>query len=124
MKAAKEHRMPLSQAALDLINGLRRLKGNVHLFPGAREGKPLSNMSMLMSLRRMNRTDLTMHGFRSTFRDWAAESTQYPREVCELALAHVRQDKVEEAHFRGDLFEKRQAMMSDWAVFVTQASGE
>ena len=77
---------------------------------------------MLMSLRRMNRTDLTMHGFRSTFRDWAAESTQYPREVCELALAHSRQDKVEAAHFRGDLFEKRQAMMSDWAVYVTQPS--
>ncbi|MGE8175410.1 tyrosine-type recombinase/integrase [Pseudomonas fluorescens] len=124
MKAAKEHRVPLSQAALDLINGLGRLKGNAHLFPGAREGKPLSNMSMLMSLRRMNRTDLTMHGFRSTFRDWAAESTQYPREVCELALAHSRQDKVEAAYFRGDLFEKRQAMMSDWAVFVTQPSGE
>lgn len=122
MKAAKEHRVPLSKAAVDLINGLRRLNGNAHLFPGAREGKPLSNMSMLMGLRRMGRTDLTMHGFRSTFRDWAAESTQYPREVCELALAHVRQDKVEAAYFRGDLFEKRQAMMSDWAVYVTQSS--
>jgi integrase len=124
MKAAKEHRVPLSNAAVDLINGLIRLKGNAHLFPGAREGKPLSNMSMLMSLRRMNRTDLTMHGFRSTFRDWAAESTQYPREVCELALAHSRQDKVEAAYFRGDLFEKRQAMMNEWAVYVTQPSDE
>ncbi|WP_248799908.1 tyrosine-type recombinase/integrase [Pseudomonas sp. MWU13-2105] len=124
MKAAKEHRVPLSQAALDLLNGLIRIRGNSHIFPGAREGKHLSNMSMLMGLRRMGRTDLTMHGFRSTFRDWAAESTQYPREVCELALAHVRQDKVEAAYFRGDLFEKRQAMMSDWAVFVTQPSGE
>ena len=120
MKAAKEHRVPLSQAALDLLNGLIRIRGNSHVFPGAREGKHLSNMSMLMGLRRMGRTDLTMHGFRSTFRDWAAESTQYPREVCELALAHVRQDKVEAAYFRGDLFEKRQAMMSDWAAFVTQ----
>jgi len=124
MKAAKEHRVPLSQAALDLLNGLIRMRGNSHVFPGAREGKHLSNMSMLMGLRRMGRTDLTMHGFRSTFRDWAAESTQYPREVCELALAHVRQDKVEAAYFRGDLFEKRQAMMSDWAAFVTQPSGE
>lgn len=123
MKAAKEHRVPLSQAALDLLNGLIRLSGNSHVFPGAREGKHLSNMSMLMGLRRMGRTDLTMHGFRSTFRDWAAESTQYPREVCELALAHVRQDKVEAAYFRGDLFEKRQGMMSDWAVYVTQSSG-
>ena len=124
MKAAKEHRVPLSQAALDLLNGLIRIRGNSHVFPGAREGKHLSNMSMLMGLRRMGRTDLTMHGFRSTFRDWAAESTQYPREVCELALAHVRQDKVEAAYFRGDLFEKRQAMMSDWAAFMTQTSGE
>jgi len=124
MKAAKEHRVPLSQAALDLLNGLIRIRGNSHIFPGAREGKHLSNMSMLMGLRRMGRTDLTMHGFRSTFRDWAAESTQYPREVCELALAHVRQDKVEAAYFRGDLFEKRQAMMSDWAAFVTQPSSE
>ncbi|NWA26430.1 integrase arm-type DNA-binding domain-containing protein [Pseudomonas gingeri] len=123
MKAAKEHRVPLSQAALDLLNGLIRMRGNSHVFPGAREGKHLSNMSMLMGLRRMGRTDLTMHGFRSTFRDWAAESTQYTREVCELALAHVRQDKVEAAYFRGDLFEKRQAMMSDWAAFVTQPSG-
>jgi len=78
---------------------------------------------MLMALRCLKREDLTMHGFRSTFRDWAAESTSYPREVCELALAHSRQDKVEAAYFRGDLFEKRQSMMNDWAVYAT-ASGK
>lgn len=124
MKAAKEHRVPLSPAAVDLLKGLARISGSAFIFPGAKEGKSLSNMSMLMGLRRMGRTDLTMHGFRSTFRDWAAESTQYPREVCEQALAHVRQDKTEAAYFRGDLFEKRQAMMSDWAVFVNKTAAE
>lgn len=118
MKAAKEHRVPLSNAAIDLLKSLNRVKGNPYVFPGARENRPLSNMAMLMGLRRMERTDLTMHGFRSTFRDWAAESTQYPREVCEQALAHVRQDKAEGAYFRGDLFEKRQAMVSEWAAFM------
>jgi len=122
MKAAKEHRVPLSEPALKLLQGLPRIKGNPHVFPGAREGKPLSNMSMLMGLRRMKQDDLTMHGFRSTFRDWSAESTQYPREVCEQALAHVRQDKAEAAYFRGDLFEKRRAMMEDWARFVAAIS--
>ncbi|MNJ47894.1 Prophage CP4-57 integrase [compost metagenome] len=123
MKAAKEHRVPLSYAAIVLLTGLARVKGNPYVFPGAKEGKHLSNMSMLMGLRRMKRDDLTMHGFRSTFRDWAAESTQYPREVCEQALAHTRQDKAEAAYFRGDLFEKHRAMMTDWAKFVTTPSG-
>lgn len=118
MKAAKEHRVPLSDTALKLIKRLPKVKDNPYVFPGAREGKPLSNMSMLMALRRMKRDDLTMHGFRSTFRDWAAESTNYPREVCEQALAHVRQDKAEAAYFRGDLFEKRRTMMTDWADFL------
>jgi integrase len=118
MKAAKEHRVPLSDAALSVLKGLAQIRSSAYVFPGAREGRPLSNMSMLMALRRMKREDLTMHGFRSTFRDWAAESTNYPREVCEQALAHIRQDKAEAAYFRGDLFEKRRAMMADWASFV------
>lgn len=124
MKAAKEHRVPLSDAALSLLNGLAKVRSDFYVFPGAREGKPLSNMSMLMALRRMKREDLTMHGFRSTFRDWAAESTNYPREVCEQALAHVRQDKAEAAYFRGDLFDKRRAMMDDWAKFASSAGSE
>lgn len=76
-------------------------------------------MAMLMLLRRMGHADLTTHGFRSAFRDWAAEATGYPREVAELALAHVNKDKVEAAYLRGDLFEKRQKMMEDWAAFCT-----
>jgi integrase len=87
------------------------------VFPGDRRGKPLSNMAMLMVLRRMDRADLTAHGFRSTFRDWAAECTNFPREVAEAALAHVIGDKVEAAYRRGDLFEKRRRLMDAWASY-------
>ncbi|EIU5573144.1 TPA: tyrosine-type recombinase/integrase [Pseudomonas aeruginosa] len=119
MKAAREHRVPLSDAVLALLETLPRVVGSPYLFPSVRKGKHLSNMAMLMALRRMERTDITVHGFRSTFRDWAAEATHYPREVCEQALAHVRQDKTEAAYFRGDLFEKRRALMADWATYCT-----
>lgn len=118
MKAGKEHRVPLSQAALDLLIALPRVKGNNHLFPGARKGRPLSKMAMLMALRRMKRNDLTTHGFRSTFRDWASEVTHYPREVCEQALAHTVESAVEAAYRRGDLFRKRQMLMDHWSRYV------
>ncbi|WNZ80835.1 tyrosine-type recombinase/integrase [Pseudomonas sp. P105] len=118
MKAGKEHRVPLSKAALDLLIGLPRVEGNNHLFPGARKGRPLSNMAMLMVLRRMKRNDLTTHGFRSTFRDWVSEVTHYPREVCEQALAHTVENAVEAAYRRGDLFEKRRRLMDDWAGYA------
>ena len=87
------------------------------VFPGGRKGRPLSNMAMLTLLKRMKRSDLTVHGFRSTFRDWAAERTNYPREVAEMALAHVVGDKVEAAYRRGDLFKKRRRLMDEWARF-------
>ncbi|QLC72352.1 integrase arm-type DNA-binding domain-containing protein [Pseudomonas sp. LPB0260] len=119
MKAQKEHRIPLSEAALEVLASLPRIKSSPYLFPGARQGKHLSNMAMLMGLRRMGREDLTMHGFRSTFRDWAAEQTNYPREVCEMALAHKVADGTEAAYWRGDALEKRRALMADWAVFCT-----
>lgn len=118
MKTGKEHRVPLSQAAFDLLIALPRVKGNHHLFPGARRGRPLSNMAMLMVLRRMKRNDLTTHGFRSTFRDWASEVTHYPREVCEQALAHAVESAVEAAYRRGDLFGKRQKLMDQWSRYV------
>jgi len=92
------------------------------VFPGGRKGRPLSNMAMEMLLRRMGRNDLTVHGFRSTFRDWAAEATGYPGDVAEAALAHVVGDKVEAAYRRGDLFEKRSRMMDDWAAFCDRAA--
>jgi len=124
MKARKEHRVPLSDAAIDVLNSLPRIAGSPYLFPSTRQGKHLSNMAMLMGLRRMNREDLTMHGFRSTFRDWAGEHTNYPREVCEMALAHKIADGAEAAYWRGDIFEKRRALMADWGQYATTAPAE
>jgi integrase len=116
MKAGKEHRVPLSGAALAVIQMMHAHRQGRYVFPGDREGKPLSNMALLMVLRRMNRGDLTAHGFRSTFRDWAAECTSFPREVCELALAHAIGDRVEAAYRRGDLFAQRRKLMDAWAA--------
>lgn len=117
MKSHREHRVPLAPAATKLLLSVRpkHVEAGDFVFPGQRTGKPLSNMAMLELLKRMDRNDLTVHGFRSTFRDWAAESTNYPREVCEMALAHVVSDQVEAAYRRGDLFEKRRQLMADWA---------
>lgn len=112
MKAGREHRVPLTETAIALLG--RRGNEGEYLFRGASTGKSLSNMSMLATLRRMGRGDLTAHGFRSTFRDWAAEQTSFPSEVAEAALAHVVGDKVEAAYRRGDLFEKRRRLMDAW----------
>ena len=117
MKAGKPHRVPLSERAVELVESLRPHRRNDWLFPGAATGKPLSNMAMLMLLRRMKRGELTAHGFRSTFRDWCAEETSYPREVVEMALAHAIESKVEAAYRRGDLFERRRELMRDWSRF-------
>jgi integrase len=89
------------------------------VFPGRTAKKPLSNMVFLMALRRMEREDLTTHGFRSSFRDWAAERTNFARSVCESALAHTLKDKTEAAYNRTDLFELRRELMSTWAAFAT-----
>ncbi|EME68718.1 phage integrase [Paramagnetospirillum caucaseum] len=118
MKAGKEHRVPLSKAALSIVKAMQEADlSDEFVFPGTRPKKPLSNMAFLQLLKRMKRADLTSHGFRSTFRDWAAERTNYPREVAEMALAHVVSDKVEAAYRRGDLLEKRYRLMEDWAKF-------
>ena len=121
MKAGKEHRVPLSPLAVKVAEGQPEGK---YLFAGGKEGAPLSNMAMLELLKRMGRDDLTVHGFRSTFRDWAAECTSYPGEVCEMALAHAISDKVEAAYRRGDLFEKRRQLMLDWAKYCSTPKGE
>jgi integrase len=119
MKAGREHRVPLSPAALAVVTAMEPTRGlaGSFVFPGGKKDKPLSSMALLMLLRRIGRSDLTAHGFRSTFREWAAEATGYPREVVETALAHINKDKVEAAYQRGDLFEKRARLMSDWAEF-------
>ncbi len=116
-KGNKEHRVPLADRASAIVETARRENGGEFVFPGAREGKPLSNMAMLMLLERMGRSDLTVHGFRSTFRDWAAERTNFPNHVVEMALAHAIGDDVEAAYRRGDLFDKRHKMMEAWAAF-------
>lgn len=115
MKAGKEHRVPLSDTALRLLEALPRFAGNDLVFPSPR-GLVLSDMALTALMRRMEREEVP-HGFRSTFRDWAAERTNYPREVAEMALAHTIGDKVEAAYRRGDLFEKRARMMGEWAKF-------
>src|SRR6516164_9355566 len=117
MKAKKEHRVPLSKPALAILKRLYKHRAGEFVFMGARPGKPLSNMALLMLLERLGRSDLTVHGFRSTFRDWCAESTNFPREVAEHALAHSLPDKVEAAYRRGDLFEKRRHLMAAWARY-------
>lgn len=117
MKAEKEHRVPLSDQAISILEGMKKVAVSEFIFPGAAKNKPLSNMAFLQLLKRMERPDLTVHGFRSTFRDWCAERTNYPNEVAEMALAHTVGDKVEAAYRRGDLFEKRKRLMRDWACF-------
>jgi integrase len=114
-KAWREHRVPLSEPALTILTGLDRMGDLV--FPGQRRGRPLSDMALLMLLRRMGRGDLTAHGFRSTFSDWCAEETSFPSEVREMALAHTVGDKVEAAYRRGDLFEKRRQLAEAWARY-------
>ncbi len=122
MKAGKEHRVPLSDRAVALLRSLPREKDNPHVFIGDKKGRGLSNMALLMTLRRMGHDDLTVHGFRSTFRDWTAEQTAYPQELCEMALAHTVSDKVEAAYRRGDMFQKRARLMQDWAKFCSEKS--
>ena len=108
MKGGKEHVVPLSDRALEILAALPR-SGATSCSRAAAPGHPISNMAMTMMLRRMGRGDITVHGFRSTFRDWAAEQTHYPNHVVEMALAHAIGDKVEAAYRRGDLLAKRRA---------------
>jgi integrase len=123
MKARRDHRVPLSEPALALLRALPRDPESDFVFisPMAK-GEPLSNMALLATLKRMDRTDLTAHGFRSTFRDWAAETTAYPDAVVEMALAHAIGNAVEAAYRRGDLFEKRKRLMADWASYCASDS--
>lgn len=114
MKAGKEHRVPLSPRAIEILEVVKVLGGD-YLFPGASDGK-LSGMAMAMLMRRM-KVDATPHGFRSAFRDWAAERTGFSHEVCEMALAHAIGSKVEAAYRRGDLFDKRRKLMEAWAQY-------
>ena len=121
MKAAKEHTIPLSDAALAVLQRLKaETKEGEFVFPGGKKNTPLSNMACLALLKRMGRSDLTVHGFRSSFRDWAGEATAHPREVIEHAMSHQLKDKAEAAYQRGSLLERRRVLMADWANYCAQ----
>lgn len=130
MKARREHRVPLSDAALNILAALTSLEGNPYLFTGSRHGRPLSNMALLQLMRGIgygvngNRGDYVPHGFRSSFRDWSGEISSFPRDVAEMALAHAIENKVEAAYRRGDLFSKRRKMMQEWANYIVELNTE
>ena len=124
MKATKEHRVPLSGAAVALLEKLPRVRGEDLIFPGARSRRPLSDMSLSAVLRRMKRAEITVHGFRSAFRDWASEATLHHPDLAEQALAHAIKNKVEAAYRRGDMLEKRRVLMEEWAEWCRGAGEE
>ena len=116
IKAGKEHRVPLSARAVKILRRMNALRSDGDfVFPGRANGKGLSNNTMLSLLNRMGYSGLTAHGFRSSFRDWAAETTNFPSAAAEMALAHTVSDEVEAAYRRGDMFEKRRRLMKAWA---------
>jgi integrase len=125
MKAGREHRVPLSPRAVAILRQLEKLKAGEFVFPGQARNKPLSNMAMEMILRRMKIENATVHGFRSGFRDWAGNVSNFPREVVETALAHVIGDKAEQAYRRSDALEKRRKLMDQWATYcLTPKTGK
>ena len=127
MKAGEEHRVPLNPPAIAILRAMAavRIEGgdDGYIFPGASRGQPLSDAAMAALLKRMGHADLTVHGFRSSFRDWAGEATNHPCEVAEAALAHKTGNAVELAYKRGDFFDKRRALMVDWAGYCEGKAG-
>jgi integrase len=117
MKARKEHRVPLSDAAIKALQKMRDMRQDARIFPGNREGRPMSQATLLVLVKTVAGKNINVHGLRSTFRDWASERTAFPREVAEMALAHAIPNAVEAAYRRGDLFEKRRKLMQAWAEF-------
>lgn len=128
MKAHREHRVPLSPRALTIIHAMRSAGQNdandAYVFPGAKAGTPLSNLAMIMLLRRMNRGELTVHGFRATFKTWASERASFRNEIVEASLAHTIGGKVEQAYMRGDMFEKRRRLMQAWATYCASVPAQ
>jgi integrase len=118
MKAGRDHRVPLCERAVEIVETLKKVAHSDFVFPGNKHGRPLSNMAPDMLLRRMKASQYTVHGFRSSFRDWAGEATTFPREIAEAALAHAIGDETERAYRRGDALAKRRKLMDAWASFV------
>ncbi|AMJ63408.1 tyrosine-type recombinase/integrase [Bosea sp. PAMC 26642] len=119
MKAGRPHRVPLTDRALDIVRALHEVRQNDLVFPGGRKDRPLSSNAIVSLMRRMEASQFTPHGFRSSFRDWAGESTTFPREVAEAALAHVVGDQTERAYRRGDALAKRRELMDAWSRFAS-----
>jgi integrase len=123
MKANRPHRVPLSDAALAIVKAMAEIRQGDFVFPGTRANRPMNKTGLMLVLQRMGCTDTTVHGLRSTFRDWAAESTSFPAEIAEAALAHQVGDAVERAYRRSDLFDRRRQMMDQWARFCEAPAG-
>jgi integrase len=123
-KGEKEFKVPLSGAAMAILAEMQKIRQNDFIFPGAKPRRPISNMAMLMLLRRMGHGDVTVHGFRSTFRDWASDCTNFPRDIIEMAMAHTIPDKVEAAYRRGDALVKRRELMEEWARYCATRVGD
>jgi integrase len=119
MKAGREHRVPLSDRAVAILEEMAESREGAFVFPGARAGRPLSNAALGMLLRRIGRNTITAHGFRSSFADWCAERTSFPAEAREMALSHTVGDKVEAAYRRGDMLEKRRQLAAAWSRFCS-----
>jgi integrase len=122
MKAKKEHRVPLNDAAIAVLKRMHNVRHSDLVFPGTRAGKQIAPTTALLLVKRLADADVNVHGFRSSFRDWAGERTSFPREVAEVALAHAVGDKVEAAYRRSDLFDKRRKLMDAWAAFCAKPS--
>jgi integrase len=120
MKGNREHRVPLSDHVIDLLRELPKSPGKDLIFPGGKPSDPLHDRTLSQSLGRLNYGHVTIHGFRSSFRDWSAEQTNHPREVAEAALAHINADKTEAAYRRSDLFEKRRRLMEAWSEYCNR----
>ena len=120
-KGDREHRVPLSSAAMAVLERMAKVRESKFVFPGTGRAV-LSEMAMLAVLKRMGRDGLTVHGFRSTFRDWATECTNFANEMVEMALAHAVGDKVEAAYRRGDMFDKRRKLMDAWAAYCAKSA--
>jgi integrase len=119
MKGGREHRVPLSDGALAVLEAMRAIRMSDFVFPGMRHGQPVGSRTIQDLVKELG-GEITVHGFRSSFRDWAAERTNFPREVAEMALAHAIPDAVEAAYRRGDLFDKRRKLMDAWAAYCVK----
>jgi integrase len=122
MKSSREHRVPLVSRSIEILEAMKKVRVSDFIFPGRVGKKPMSDMTITAVLRRMKRDDITVHGFRSTFRDWVSDCTDHPRELAEAALAHIVGEETERAYRRGDALEKRRALMRDWADYCGSGS--